>query len=187
MRKFVKDVNTASPAAKVEASRELGVTIIISLAAFFVGPLIFSLLVLPVTNGLAGAFKAFTGADIYIAAVSLLSISIYSISKEYKSNGRDNFGFPHATTILSSAVLIVLLAGSVYTGRVIYEAMEGVLAWRGDVAAVLGWLIFIVASYFAYAVLVLRNDIESGAARRTRQSEAELLARFNAENPGGPA
>lgn len=180
MKDLISDVRSASAVSKVEAKRELAVTLIISLATFFIGPLIFSMLVLPAASGLSGAIKAFTGADIYIAAVSLLSISIYSTAKAYDANGRDKFSFPHATTILSSAVIIILVAGAVYTSRIIYEALPTVLSWRVSVAALLGWIVFGTASAFAYAVLVLRNDLESGASQRTRDDTLNFVAQFQA-------
>lgn len=184
MRAFVRDVRKADQRAKLEASRELAVTIVISLATFLVGPLIFSILALPFPSAAAGLFKAFTGADIYIASVSLLSISIYSISKEYKLEGRDYLGFPHATTILLSAFAINLVALTVYTSRVFFEAVPNTFEWREPVAGALGWAVFIVASALAYAVLVFRNDMEGGGARRTHQEEDAFARTFAAANRG---
>jgi hypothetical protein len=180
MRKFIQDVQRSSSAAKLDAKRELAVTIGVALSAFFVGPVVFSLLAVPLSSTGDAFFAAFTGSDVYVAAVSLLSISIYSISKEYNVEGRDYFSFPHAVTILLTALLIVVIAFSVCTARVVYEAIKPYLTWRASVAGVLGWLTFFFTSAFAYGVLVLRNDMEKGSAHRTHEDEEDFVRAYHA-------
>ncbi|HEX3919364.1 MAG TPA: hypothetical protein VHW60_18660 [Caulobacteraceae bacterium] len=184
MKALFNDVGKASPAAKRDARRELAITVGIALSAFFVGPLVFSLLTLPLAGAGEGMLATFAGSDVYIASVSLLSISIYSISKEYNVEGRDYFGFPHAVTILLSALLIVVVAFSVCTAHAVYEAVKPYLLWRSVWAGILGWVTFILATLLAYAVLVLRNDMEKGGAIRVHADEEAFVRAFQAQ-PGG--
>ena len=186
MWRLIVDVRGASPRAKKDAQREIMITAVISLSAFFVGPLLFAMIVLPGKNAASGLLSAFSGADIYITSVSLLSISILSISKEYNIEGKDYLSFPHAASILLSAFVITLVAFAVYTGRTIYNAAPDVFEWRAVIASIVGWVTFIVASVFAYAVLVLRNDMEVGASHRTQEGQDAFVEQYQASR-GDPA
>lgn len=179
MKKLFNDVTTAPVSVREEAWRELGVTLVVSLGTFFVGPIVFTMLVIPASSAVSGIIDAFTGADLYIAAVSLMSISIYSISKEYRSDGRDRFGFPHATTIMCSAIIVLLVALTTYSSRIVYEALPMQLQWREILAGFIGWGVFTFACVISYTVLVLRNDIENGGAGRQRDEQEQFVADFN--------
>jgi hypothetical protein len=186
MQDFIDDVRKAGPAAKREAGRELAVTVGVALSVFVIGPLVSALLVLP-TNGIPQSlFDDLSGSEIYIAAVSLLSIAIYSISKEYNIDRGRYLGFPHAVTILLLTVLVLIISFSVCTAHVVYEAMKPELVWRGLLAGGLGWLLFVGTSAFAYGVLVLRYDMETGSAHRTREDEEGFVANFEAARKGDP-
>ncbi|OYX21652.1 MAG: hypothetical protein B7Z09_00020 [Brevundimonas diminuta] len=187
MKKLLNDVNTAPASVRDEAWRELGVTLVVSLCTFFVGPIVFTMLVIPTSSILGGIIDAFTGADLYIAAVSLMSISIYSISKEYRSEGRDRFGFPHATTIMCSAIIILFISLTTYSSRIVYEALPTYLQWREVLAGLIGWTVFVFACAVSYAVLVLKNDIENGGAGRQRDEQEEFVAKFNLSDGTEPA
>jgi hypothetical protein len=178
MKKFIIDVINAAPRAHEEARRELALTLTVTAGAFVIIPIVFTALITPLDQAAPGFLRAFTSTDIYIASISLLSISIYSISKEYQSEGRDRFGFPHAATIMVAALLILLLAIAAYTARMVADALPSVVLWRGSLAQTLGWAVFIISSATAYAVLVLRNDIEGGAPNHTRDEERDFVQKF---------
>ena len=182
---LIDDVYTASPRAKKDAVREIMVTLAISLSAFFIGPLLFAIIALPGKTAATGLLSAFSGADIYIASISLLSISIYSISKEYNIEGRDYFGFPHATSVLIIAFIITMIGFVVYTSRTIYQAAPTIFEWRAIIASIVGWATFIFATWFAYAVLVLRNDLEFGASHRTQEQQDNFADEFAASRREG--
>lgn len=175
------DVTSAADEAKRDASRELGVTLTISLGTFVIAPLIYIILLFPNRGGIASLFEGFTNADIYIAAVSLLSISVYSISKEYKSDHRDRFGFPHATTIICFSVAVLIISSAAYTARLINTTIDG-FTWQKLPAAIIGWGLFFITCLLSYGVLVLKNELETGAARRTRQDEEDFVNAFLEEN-----
>lgn len=185
MRKFLADVRAAAPTAHAEARRELAVTLTVTAGAFAILPFVFTALIMPLDRAAPGFLRAFTGADIYIASISLLSISIYSISKEYDSDGRDRFGFPHASTIMVITVIILILAIGAYTARMVAEALPTVVLLREWVAQILGWGVFAVSTATAYAVLVIRNNLEGGGTpKQTRDEQEDFVQRF-ASGEGG--
>ncbi len=175
---LIKDVCDAPSDAKEEASRELLLTVVVALSAFFVGPLLFSVLI--VKDGSEGFFSTLRGSDIYIAAVSLLSMAIYSISKEYNTAKRNSFGFPHAATIMALTVLILFASATIHTARVISDALPKDFSWRGGVAAFLGWTVFVLTSLLSYAVLVLRHGLDKGTSLQQHREEEDFVGEFNA-------
>jgi len=114
----------------------------------------------------------FIGSDIYISAVSLLSISIYGISRAYYVSENKLFRFPHAASILIFGFLVVLVSTAAYTSKIILSADLTTMEWNEWVAAPLGLIVFGLTCWVVYGVLVLRNDLDgAGAPYRMREDQ----------------
>jgi hypothetical protein len=172
LKGFRADIDAARPESRKDAQRELWITVVISLGAFVLAPTIIGALTLPIPRLASIAVVPFIGSDIYISAVSLLSISIYGVSRAYYVSENRLFRFPHAASILTFGFMVVLISTAAYTAKIIISAGMTSMEWNEFVAASLGLLVFGCTCWVVYGVLVLRNDLDgAGAPYRMRQDQ----------------
>lgn len=179
IKEFAADIAAARPESRTDAQRELWITIIISLGAFVLAPVIIGALTLPWTKLAQTAVLPFVGSDIYISSVSLLSISIYGISRAYYVNENKLFRFPHASSILIYGFIVALISTAAYTSKIILSSGLTNMEWNEWVAAPLGLIVFMITCWVVYGVLVLRNDLDgSGAPYRMREDQNDFVDKW---------